>query len=50
MKRISYIKLAEDFIGKEGEGRNHNGFDRFTCPLCKEVKDFARYLEKIKRV
>lgn len=47
-KKKNYKKLAEQFLGKEGKGRNHEEFIRQGCPLCKEVRAFAKYLESHK--
>ena len=43
---MDYKKLVEEFIGKEGEGRNHERFAQ-PCPLCKELRDFAEFLDKL---
>lgn len=37
-------EIAEEFLGKEGEGRNHINFV-LPCPLCKEVREFAEYAD-----
>lgn len=41
---MDYIKLAQEFIGEEGKGRDHRIFTH-PCPLCKELRDFAEFLK-----
>ncbi len=44
-REMKYKELAEEFIGKEGEGRFHPNQNSRNCALCKEVRDFAEFLE-----
>ena len=47
IKNIDYKNFADDFLGKEGEGRDHRKYE-LPCPLCAEVKAFAEYLNNLK--